>query len=67
MSWSSEFVCLTWVVGSPNRPAHMGYANSLDGDTDLAFDGRTSGFARLDFHLQYSLNPFRCHLMTVSG
>ena len=29
--------------------------------------GGRPGLPGLDFHLQYNLKPFRCHLMTVSG
>jgi hypothetical protein len=29
--------------------------------------GGRPGFLGLDFHRQYSLNPIRCHVMTVSG
>ena len=29
--------------------------------------GGRPGFPALDFHRQYSLNPMRCQLMTVSG
>jgi hypothetical protein len=31
VSWSSEFVYLNRVVGSPSQATHTGYANSLDG------------------------------------
>jgi hypothetical protein len=33
----------------------------------LGSRGGRPGLPVLDFHVQYSLNPFRCHLMTVSG
>ena len=33
----------------------------------LRLMGGRPGLPGLDFHFQYSLNPFRCHLMTVSG
>ena len=29
--------------------------------------GGRPGLPDFDFHLQYTLNPIRCHLMTVSG
>ena len=39
LSWSSECVCPTRVVGSPNQSAPMGYTNSLGRDSmsDLMF------------------------------
>ena len=53
------------ILGAP----HIGFSRDMrriKARISRSMHGRP-GLPGLDFHLQYSLNPIRCHWMTVSG
>ena len=68
---------VAWTTSWPNRAS----SDTIRGAPQVGFSrdmrrirlrildsmGGRPGLPFLDFHLQYSLKPLRCHLMTVSG